>query len=106
MPKQIASTAVQADVDLLNIVDPPSKGCPAGRGVQIDIPPDWQARIALGQVVPGCTQHHIEQGGSLYVTDRAVAQLLIPAVVNSLSAPQQSQVALLNAKLAVAQIVT
>ncbi len=109
MPKFIASGAAQADADLCNVVDAPARGCNTSLGLQIIIPPDWQARIAAGQVVPGCTYHALQQEGpvggpfvndALVVTDRAAAQLALPAVINALTLQQQTQAAALNTKLA------
>lgn len=104
MPKELLNTATQADADLCNAVDPPVLGCPAGAGIQIVFPVDWQARIAAGQLVPGCTYHQTNSG-VLFVSDRAAAQLAIPAVVNTLTAPQQLQAAALNTKLQTAQVI-
>ncbi len=109
MPKLISSGATQADADLCNAIESPSRGCPAGGGVQVAIPSDWQARIAAGQAVPGCTYYKptVDDAAvsSLVVSDRAVARLGLPAIVNALTAPQQAQAVLLNIKLAAAAVV-
>lgn len=103
MPKFIASGAIQSDADVCNAIEPPSAGCPAGGGLQLAIPGDWQARIALGQDVPGCT-YYKPIAGSMVVDDLTQARLATPAIVNALSAPQQAQAAALNAKLATATV--
>lgn len=110
MPKLIKSGAVQADADVCNNVEPPARGCHAGAGVHVDIPPDWQARILAGQQVPGCTYYALQQGDAmaldeLDVSDIAVSRLATPAIVNALSAPLKAQAALLNIKLATAVVV-
>lgn len=104
--KIITSGAAQADADVCNALSPPTKGCSAGGGLHIVIPLDWQARIAAGQDVPGCTHVHLEQDGSLYVDDRAQLQLATPSAVNALTAAQQLQAAALSTKLAAVVVVT
>jgi len=106
MPKDIQSGAVQLDADVCNAVDPPTQGCHAGGGIHLAIPSDWQARIAAGQQVPGCTYYTLFNGDELAVSDLTIAKLAIPAIVNALSAPLKAQAALLNVKLATAQVVT
>ena len=102
--KNILSGATQADADLCNIVDPPTIGVHAGGGVHVAIPGDWQTRIAAAQQVPGCT-YYSPIAGTLPVSAFCVAQLALPAVVNALTAPQQTQAAALNVKLSTAQVV-
>lgn len=104
--KQITSAATQGFCDVSNAVAPPVAGCNAGAGIHILIPPDFVARVAAHQEVPGCTYSHLEQDGSLYVTDAVQAQLAIPAVVNALSPPLQTQAALLTTALQTAVVVT
>lgn len=101
---KLVAVAAQADADLCNALELPSKGCQAGGGLQLTIPIDWQARVAAGQDVPGCT-YAKPIAGSLYVDDFTQQQLAIPAVISALTAPQQAQAAALNAKLATATTV-
>lgn len=103
---KLIAVATQADADVCNALVPPVPGCNAGGGIHIVIPPDFAARIAAGQEVPGCSYAHLEADGSLIVSDRVVAQIAVPAVVNALSAPQQAEAAALNAKLATAVVVS
>lgn len=98
MTKVIVS-ATPADVQLCNQLEPPVAGCPAGGGIHVVVPDDWQAWIAAGQDVPGCSYARIDADGSLIVTDVVQAQLAIPAVAQALPA---ATVADLDAKLAVA----
>lgn len=105
MTVKLIVNATQADADLCNALEPPSSGCNAGGGVHIVIPPDFAARIAAGQDVPGCTYYKPASDGSLTVDDRVQSQIAIPAVVNALSAPLQSQAASLVTKLATAVVV-
>lgn len=107
--KRIAA-AVQVDADLCNALDPPVIGTHIGAGIHVTIPGDWQARILAGQDVLGCQYHRIETAGpfagNMTVSPVVQAQLATPAVVNALTAPQQTQAAALNAKLSTAQVVT
>jgi hypothetical protein len=103
MSKKIAA-AVQLDADTCNAVDPPVRGCHAGIGIHVDIPADWLTRILAGQQVPGCSYHAID-GSELTVSDRAIAQLAIPAVVNALPAPLKAEAPLLVTKLATGIVV-
>lgn len=103
--KQIV-LATQAEADLCNALAPPAKGCNAGGGVHIVIPPDWQALIAAGQDVPGCTYHRLDADGSLVVSDQAQARLAVPAVVNALPAPLQATAPALTAALATAVVIS
>jgi hypothetical protein len=105
MSAKIVAAAIQADVDVCNALEPPVKGCHAGSGIHIVIPPDFVARIAAAQDVPGCSYARLDADGSLYVDSRAQAQIAIPAVVSALSAPLQGQATALIAKLAAAAIV-
>lgn len=105
MTKLIAS-ATQSDADLCNALEPPVPGCNAGGGLHIVIPPDFAARIAAGQDVPGCTYAKPAADGSLTVDDRVQVQLAVPAVVNALPAPIQANIAAFNAKLATSVTVT
>lgn len=104
MTKQVLAAA-QTDADVCNALQPPVRGCDAGPGLHIIIPPDFVARIALGQEVPGCTYSHLETDGSLLVSDRVQSQIAIPAVVNTLSAPLQVSATALVAKLSIAAVV-
>ena len=104
--KFIQSGAVQLDADVCNNINPPVRGCHAGGGIHVAIPPDWAARILAGQVVQGCSYYQLltQTNGdiSLLVDDFAIGQLAIPAIVNGLSAPLKAQAGLLQAKLATA----
>jgi hypothetical protein len=60
MTKLIESGATQDDADVCNAIQAPTKGCDAGPGVHIAIPPDWLARIKAGEHVPGCTYHALQ----------------------------------------------
>jgi len=102
---KVISGAVQADADICNTVDPPTKGCHAGSGLHVVIPSDFAARILAGQSVSGCSYCDVKSDGTLCVTDRAQAQLLIPAVVAALPVPLQTEVAPLNTKLAAGVII-
>lgn len=105
MIKQVSSAA-QADADVCNALSPPTKGCHAGSGIHVVIPADWQARIAAGQEVPGCSYAHIESDGSLFVDSVVNANIAIPAIVNALSVPLQAKAAALQTKLATAQVIS
>lgn len=99
------TTSLQLDADICNLVDSPIRGCTGSVGLQVNIPADWQSRILAGQTVPGCSYHKLDPvNGVLIVSDKAIAQLLIPAVVSSLTAGQQTEVVSLNAKLAAAAV--
>lgn len=104
MAKLIHAGAVQADADLCNIVDPPVSGVHAGHGVHVVIPGDYAVRIIAGQQVPGCSYYSL-QFGELTVSDRAVALLSTPSVVNAMTPAQQAQASALNAKLASAVVI-
>jgi hypothetical protein len=104
MTKQVVG-AIQVDADVCNALDLPKAGAQGTRGIQIAIPPDFAARIAAGQEVPGCTYSHIEPDGSLYVSDTVQAQLAVPAVVNALPTAQKIEAPLLVTKLATAVVV-
>lgn len=103
--KRILSGCNQTDLDICNAVQIPTPGCAAGGGQHIVIPGDYLARIALGQEVPGCTYSRFEIDLSLYVSDRVQLQIAIPAVVNLLTAAQQTEVPLLITKINAAVIV-
>lgn len=103
--KQI-EIAAQADADVCNALDPPKIGAQAGGGIHVAISPDFAARIALGQEVPGCTYSHVESDGSLYVSPQVQAQIAIPAVVNGLTPQLQIESAALITKLAAAVVVS
>lgn len=100
-------------MDVCNALVPPTQGCSAG-ALRLNIPVDFAARIATGQQVPGCTyaslQPATDAGGLpltvLAVSDQIQAQLAIPAVVNALSAPLQTQAAALTTALQTAVVVT
>jgi len=98
------SGATQADADLCNVLDPPSKGCHAGGGIHVTIPPDWQARIAAGQDVPGCSYYRVAENGTIAIADQVPMQLAIPAVIAALTPPQQAEAATLTTKLSVAVV--
>ena len=102
--KSISSGAVQADADLCNAVDLPTLGCHAGGGLHVNIPGDWQTRIAAAQAVPGVTYYSVA-GGVLVVSAYCSAQLAIPAVVSALSVGLQAQAALIAIKLSTAQAI-
>lgn len=101
--KLIQSGAVQLDADVCNAIDPPVRGCHAGDGLHVDIPPDWLARILAGQAVPGCNYCALRSDG-LVVSDVALAQLAIPAVVNALPSALKTEAPLLQTKLATAVV--
>lgn len=105
MTKSVTS-AVQGDADVCNALSPPTKGCHAGSGIHIVIPSDWQARIAAGQEVPGCSYAHLEPDGSLFVDANVNAKIAVPANINALSAPLQAEAAALQAKLATATVIS
>lgn len=101
---KIIASATATDASICNVLEPPAKGCQSGRGTQIDIPPDWQDRIASGKDVPGCTYARLESDGSLSVDDRIQINASRQDLVNNLTTDQRSQVAQLNVKLATAII--
>lgn len=114
MTKVIAS-ATQADANLCNALDPPTPGCNAGGGVHIQIPPDFAARIAAGQDVPGCTYARLEPqvddtgkpiGTVLAVSDAVQAKAVDANETKKLTAQQQADAAALAAKLAAVQAQT
>ncbi len=86
MTKLVLSGVVQADVDISNTYDPPKAGAQGTVGAQIVIPPDFAARVALGQTVEGCTYTHLEADGSLYVTPVCLAAMVGPSALTSLAA--------------------
>lgn len=98
MTTRIAS-ATPADAALCNQLEPPARGVNVGGGIHVVIPDDWQARIAAGQDVPGCSYARIDADGSLVVSDVVQAQLAVPAIAQALPA---ASVADLDTKLAVA----
>lgn len=77
MMRQIKS-ATKADVDLLNQIEPPTRGVHAGGGIHVDIPADWAARIANGEEVPGCTYAKLQSDGSLLIDDLVQVELQKP----------------------------
>jgi len=105
MTKKVSS-AVQGDADVCNALSLPTQGCHAGAGIHVVIPADWQARIAAGQDVPGCSYAHIESDGSLFVDAIVNTMIAVPANINALSAPLQAKAAALQAKLSIAIIIS
>lgn len=103
--KIIASGANQTDIDICNAVQVPTPGCSGGAGRHIVIPGDFLARIAIGQNVPGCTYSKLEEDGSLFVNDRVQLQISIPAIVQTLTPGQQTEVPLFVTKINSAVIV-
>ena len=69
MATKLVPVATSKDVAVCLALDPPTAGTPVGGGIHVVIPPDFAARIALGQQVPGCTYAQLQPDGSLYVTD-------------------------------------
>lgn len=118
MPKVI-SGATQADADIANALDPPVAGVHVGTAIpgvrHVVIPPDFAARIAAGQDVPGCNYHKIQPvfmvgtgvqvDTVLVVSDAAQTKLAIPAEVSKLPAPLQAQCSALATKLASGTVV-
>lgn len=109
MTVKLIVNATQADADLCNALEPPSSGCNAGGGVHIVIPPDFAARIAAGQDVPGCTYARLEPqvddtgkvvGTALAVSDIVQAKAVDANVTKKLTAQQQADAAALATKLA------
>jgi hypothetical protein len=84
--KKVLSGVVQADVDISNNYDPPKAGAQGSIGVQVVIPVDFAARVALGQDVEGCTYTRVEADGSLYVTPVCIAAMVGPNAITSLAA--------------------
>ena len=105
MTKKVSS-AVQGDADVCNALSPPTQGCHAGAGIHVVIPADWQARIAAGQDVPGCSYAHLEPDGSLFVDATVNAKIAVPANVSALSPTLQTEAAALQTKLAAAVIIS
>ena len=82
-----------ADCAQINAVVPPTAGVPVGGGVHVVIPPDWQAQIAAGKAVPGCS----------YVLPDAAGNVTIDAVLSAkLAASGELEALAITAKLAVA----
>ncbi len=98
-PKTISSGAVQADVDVANALQPPTRGCDAGGGVHVVIPADFLTRIAAAQDVPGCSYARLDPGGSMFVSDATQAQVVGPNAFTSLPVPLRPQLALFIAKI-------
>ena len=61
------ASATQADIDLCNVVEPPTRGVRFGSGVHVEIPEDWAARCLAGERVLGCTGNYIDPDGSLTI---------------------------------------
>ncbi len=70
--------ATKADVDLLNSIEPPTKGVHVGAGIHVEIPDDWAERIAAGEDIPGCTYARVQEDGSLLVDETVQAELAKP----------------------------
>jgi hypothetical protein len=103
---KLVATAAQADANICNVIRAPTQGCHAGGGIHVVIPVDWATRIAAAQDVPGCSYSRVEADGTMLVDDYQIAQLATPAVINSLTVPQQTAAAALNVKLSTAVVVT
>jgi hypothetical protein len=65
----------RADCDKVNACVPPTAGVPVGGGIHIDIPADWQARIAAGIPVPGCTYVLPDADGAVTIAPELTAKL-------------------------------
>lgn len=111
MSKLITSGAIQEDADCCNYIDPPVQGCHAGGGLHVVIPADWQARIAAGQQVPGCSYHALQLGippsqgmpgplDALLVSTFVDTQLHVPGFINTIPpGPMRGAAVSLLAKL-------
>lgn len=88
---RLVANANPLDASICNAFDPPVAGCPSGGGIQITIPPDFAARIAAGQDVPGCSYAHVEPDGSLVVSSVVQAKLANAIQIQSLSPQQQAE---------------
>lgn len=102
MSPKLLAAATAADAQVCNALVPPLSGCNAGGGIHIVIPPDFAARIAAGQDVPGCTYAQVQADGSLQVDDRTQALLATPAAVQALAPALQTKAAALTSELATA----
>lgn len=88
MPTKVIPGAAAADITIGLALDPPVRGCGGTQGIQIVIPPDWFARCNAGQQVEGCNYSHLEDDGSLYVSDVAQSRVANPTYTNGLNAGQ------------------
>jgi hypothetical protein len=103
--KQVLSGVVQADIDISNTYDPPKAGAQGTHGAQIAIPPDFAARVALGQEVPGCTYTHLEPDGSLYVSATCLSAMVGPSALTSLAAGLRPSLPVYITKVNAGQVV-
>lgn len=91
--KIILAGGIQADCDVSNTLSPPLAGCHAGAGLHLAIPPDFDARVLLGQSVPGCNYCKIEDDGSVRVTLDCQIQVVGPSALANLPAALKPQLA-------------
>jgi hypothetical protein len=69
-------TITQEEQEVSNLLDPPHVGTNRGGGVHVTIPPDWQARIAAGEHVPGVHYYRRDaETGEIDAPDRLRAAL-------------------------------
>lgn len=97
MNKRILA-ATQAIANLLNNLEPPTRGCHAGDGIHIAIPADWQTRIAAGQAVAGCTYAFIDADGAIDLPERLETYIL-SVDISTLPAGRQAAATALRAKI-------
>ena len=81
MPDLKLDAATQDDVDLCNLVDPPTRGVRFGSGIHVDIPDNWSERCLAGERVPGCTGHYIDADGTLTIAHELQERLDDPDVI-------------------------
>lgn len=65
----------RSDCDKVNVVVPPTAGVPVGGGIHVVVPADWQARIAAGIPVPGCTYLLPDTDGAVTISPELTAKL-------------------------------
>lgn len=82
-----------ADCAQINAVVAPTAGVPVGQGPHVVIPPDWAARIAAGQHVPGCSYVLPDAAGNVHID---------PVLLAKLNASGKAAGIAISAKLAVA----
>lgn len=90
MSTKLILAAAPADVTIGLALDPPVRGCHGGSGFHVFIPPDWFVRCNAGEQLAGCNFSHLEDDGSLYVSDTAQSRTANPVYTTGLNAGQLS----------------
>lgn len=94
MPVRISS-AVTADRNIANALQPPTKGLGGG----LSIPSDWLTQCLAGTKVAGCTAHYIDTGSTMLVTPTVQVRINNAALVASLGL-DSAQVAAFKSRIA------